>query len=79
VSPSKIQRLAAIGLVGDFFLANLAVVAAASFLPSGVFAGRVETALLDMLHVCEIPNTILDELVGIAALAISVIINMVAN
>ncbi len=73
------HRLAAFGLVGDFLCANLALATAFSLGPNISFAGWVETAMLNALYVCEIPNTILDDLVGIGELAISLIINMVAN
>jgi hypothetical protein len=73
------HRLTAMGLVGDSLLTNFGILAALSLMPSITFTGRVETVLLEVLQACEIPNTVLDDLVGIAALAINLIINMVAN
>jgi hypothetical protein len=79
VSTSTLQRLVIIGFVADFLAANLAVAAGFAFMPTITFAGRMEAAMLEVMHACEIPNTIIDDLVGIGALAISLIVNMVGN
>lgn len=78
MSTSTLHRLAAIGFVADFLFVNLAMVAGFALMPSVPF-GRLEAAMLDVVHVCEIQNTIVDDLIGIGALAISLIINMVGN
>ena len=76
MSTSTLHRLAAIGFVADFLFVNLTM-AGIALMPSVPFAGRLQAAMLDVVHVCEIQNTIVDDLIGIGALAISLIINMV--
>jgi hypothetical protein len=79
VNNSTLYRLAAFGFIADFLFVNLAMVAGFALVPSVPFARRLETAMLDVTHVCEIQNTIVDDLIGIGTLAISLIINMVGN
>jgi hypothetical protein len=79
VNTATLHRLAAIGVVADFLFVNLAMVAGFALMPNVTFAGRLEATMLDVVHVCEIQNTIVDDLIGIGALAISLIINMVGN
>jgi len=72
------QRLAAMVVACELLCAPFAAAAAYALLAQVRVGGGWQEPI-GFLQACEIPNTILDDLVGIGTQALSMVLNMVAS